>query len=32
MEKKPYEVLLDRIQNADNVTPGNKAGLTDFLT
>ena len=31
MEKKPYEVLLERIENADNVTPGNKAGLIDFL-
>ena len=31
MEKKPYEVLLDRIENAENVTPGNKAGLIDFL-
>ena len=31
MAKKPYEVLLERIENADNVTPGNKAGLIDFL-
>lgn len=29
--KKPYEVLLERIENADNVTPGNKEGLIDFL-
>lgn len=32
MGKKPYEVLLERIQNADCVTPGNKEGLIDFLT
>ena len=31
MGKKPYEVLLERIENADQVTPGNKAGLVDFL-
>ena len=31
MAKKPYERLLERIENADNVTPGNKAGLIDFL-
>lgn len=32
MDKKPYEKLLDRIENAECVTPGNKAGLVDFLT
>ncbi|MCI8549492.1 MAG: aspartate aminotransferase family protein [Lachnospiraceae bacterium] len=31
MEKKPYEVLLERIEQADHVTPGNKEGLIDFL-
>ena len=31
MAKKPYEVLLERIENADCVTPGNKEGLIDFL-
>lgn len=31
MEKKPYEVLLERIEKADNVTPKNKEGLIDFL-
>ena len=31
MTKKPYEVLLERIENAENMTPGNKAGLIDFL-
>lgn len=31
MNKKPYEELLDRIENAENMTPGNKAGVIDFL-
>ena len=31
MGQKPYEALLERIQNADCVTPGNKEGLIDFL-
>ena len=32
MEKKRYEVLLERITNAENVEPKNKEGLIDFLT
>lgn len=31
MAKKAYEELLDRVQNSKTVTPGNKAGLTQFL-
>ena len=31
MAKKPYEILLERIENAENMTPGNKAGIIDFL-
>ena len=30
-EKKPFQKLLDRIENAENMTPGNKAGIIDFL-
>ena len=31
MAKKPYEILLERIENAENMTPGNKEGIIDFL-
>lgn len=31
MSKKPYEVLLEQVENAENMTPGNKEGLKDFL-
>ena len=29
--KQVWEELLDRVQNSDNTTPGNKAGLIEFL-
>jgi 4-aminobutyrate aminotransferase-like enzyme len=32
MEKKPYEILLNRVVTSENTTPKNKEGLVDFLT
>lgn len=32
MEKKPYEKLLEQVNSNENITPGNRAGLVDFLT
>jgi 4-aminobutyrate aminotransferase-like enzyme len=29
--KKPFENLLDRVNSAEGITPGNRAGLIDFL-
>lgn len=31
MSKKPYEVLLERVESAEKMTPGNREGLIDFL-
>lgn len=31
MKKHPYEKLLEHIESSPNVTPGNRAGLQDFL-
>ena len=30
-ETKPWKKLLERVENADNMTPNNKAGVIDFL-